>query len=139
MKQLFKKNSSSTHQTGFSLIEVMFALGLFGILSLSMAASFIQHMRSNTDNEIRSGAIQAGQLVLDALRTQDPAGMPGAAGAPETETRTETVAGRDFTVQVTYCQDAALCSSANLRHIAVAVEYQGRTRFETQTVYTQLR
>jgi type II secretory pathway pseudopilin PulG len=126
-------------EEAFSLIEVMFALGLFGIVSLSMASSFIQHMRANTDNEVRSGAIQAAQLVLDGLRTEDPASMPGDADSPATESRTETVAGRSFTVNITYCQDATLCASANMRHISVSVEYQGRTRFETQTVYTQLK
>jgi len=124
---------------GFSLIEVMFALGMFGLLSLSMASALVFYARINTDNEYRSGAIQVAQAVLDELRSSDPASLPSVSGTTETRSITAEGKRRPYTVVITYCANATWCNTSDKRHIKVAVTYAGKLRYETETVYSQLR
>jgi prepilin-type N-terminal cleavage/methylation domain-containing protein len=124
---------------GFTLLEVLVGLGLFGILALSLSNSLLFFLRTNTVNQYRTGAVQAVQVVLDQLRSIDPMTLPTTAGA--TQTRSVSVDGLStpYTVTITYCANPVYCTTNDLRHISVSAVYDGREYYGTETVYTQLR
>ena len=123
-------------QVGFTLLEVLVAMMLFSAVSIGLAKGFILQLKSNSNSEIRSQAIQAAQVVLDRMRTQDPATFPTSGqGASESV----AVAGRNYTVSVRYCVKAAFCPTSTTRHLRATVNYRGAKRYEVDTVFTQLR
>jgi len=124
---------------GFSLIEAVAALSLLSIISLSFFGSIILLARQATENEIRGGAIQAGQRVLDELRLEDPESLPSASGA--SVDYEVAIAGRKhpFMVDVHFCEDPSLCEVKTTRQIEIEVLYQGVKRFSAETVFTRLR
>jgi prepilin-type N-terminal cleavage/methylation domain-containing protein len=123
-------------ENGFTLLEVMAAMLIFGLILGGMAPVFSRLVKRNTQMEIRGGAIAAAERVLDSIRLEDPSTLP-ASGSDAV--RTITIDNRDFAVTATYCADATFCSSSNSRHISVDVTHNGDRTFEVQTVFTQLR
>ena len=121
---------------GFTLLEVLVALGMLALVSSAVAPAFLRYMQHNTRMELKSGAIQASQAVLDRLRLIDPSTLPDDGGDA---TRTVEVGERDFGVDVSYCTLAEYCPSSNTRHIKVEVTYRGEKIYEVQTIYTKLR
>lgn len=124
------------NQRGFTIIEVMVALGMFGVVSAMMATTMVQMQRTNYDNEIRSGAYNAAQLVLDDLRLQNIALLPtSGSGAVQNV----VISGHTFNVTPSYCLTASDCISANIRGIRVVVAYKGVTKYTLNTVYARLQ
>lgn len=122
-------------QAGFTLIEFMFAVTVFGVAAAAMTQSFAQMSQRNANHEVRSGAIGAAQKVLDELRIENVTSLPSTGS-----TTTEVVyGGRTFSVQTTYCAIAAYCASNSIRHIRVGVIYREQTRYQVDTVFCQLR
>lgn len=121
---------------GFTIIEVLFAITLFSIVSMGLAGGFVMQLKTNNDNAIRIQAISAAQQVLDNLRVSDPASFPPTGSdAP----RNISVAGRTFSVVVTYCAIPSLCTAATTRHLRASVTYKGKKRYEVDTVFSQLK
>ncbi len=123
-------------ESGFTLLEVMAAMLVFGLVLGGMAPVFGSVLKRNSDMEIRGGSIAAAQQVLDTLRLTDPNLLPSSGSSP---TQTITIDGRDYLVTTTFCLEASFCSSANTRHITVGVTYKGEATFAVETVFTQLR
>lgn len=127
------KNSD---QNGFSLVEVLVALGILGIVMAGVAPSFIFHMKTISRNELRSAGIAAAQQVLDEIRTLDPATLPtSGSDTPETV----VVNNKSFSVTTSYCQEPTFCLTTRTRHLNILVTYQDEEIYEIETVYTQLR
>lgn len=125
-----------TDERGFTLLEVMVSLFIFSVVLGGMAPAFVSHMKQNTDSEIRTAAIAASQQVLDGIRLQDITALPtSGAAAPQTI----TIDGKPFSVVVRYCVDTAYCSVTSTRHLTIETSYRGERKFETETVFTQLR
>jgi prepilin-type N-terminal cleavage/methylation domain-containing protein len=122
-------------QGGFTLIEILFSLWLFAILSLSMSSSLIFHMKTNSDNEIRAQAIQAAQRVLDQLRTKETTSLQSTGN----QNTNVDIGGRTYAVNIAYCSNASLCTSSTIRHLKAEVTYGNRLRYKTETVFTQLK
>lgn len=123
-------------QSGFTLLEVMISLFIFSVVLGGMAPAFVSHMKQNTDSEVRTAAIAASQRVLDGIRLQDITALPmNGAAAPQTI----NVDGRNFSVVVRYCLDSSYCTVTSTRHLTVETSYRGVRKFETETVFTQLR
>jgi prepilin-type N-terminal cleavage/methylation domain-containing protein len=126
----------SVAQRGFSLIEVIVSISLFSIIGMGLAKGFIMQMKSNNDSAIRIQAISAAQQVLDRLRTEDPASLPsGGSAAAETV----SIAGRNYSVVISYCVISAYCTATTTRHIRATVSYRNSKRYEVDTVFSQLR
>ena len=121
---------------GFTLIEVMAALGLLAIVIAGMAPAFSSYLKQNYSVEIGTGALEAAQVKLDQLRALDPAALPSS-GASAAENI--NAGSRTYSVVTYYCQTAAYCSSANTRHLRVEVSYRSRNVLGVETVYTKLR
>lgn len=123
-------------EKGFTLLEVFVALGVFLSVAGAMAPSFVFHLKQNTQNTWRTGAIAAAQGVLDDLRIQDPSTFPTSGSDPVQEVQIGT---RAFQVTTSYCTVSAYCPSTETRHIEVEVEYRGKTLYTVETVFTKLR
>lgn len=120
---------------GFSLIEVMASIAIFGIVAAGMTSSFVQLQKTNLANEIRSGAMGAAQKVMDELRVEDPAALPSnGSSAPQII----TIQGRDYSVTTSYCPNATYCSST-MRMLRVSVNYRSQKRYEVDSIYCQLQ
>jgi prepilin-type N-terminal cleavage/methylation domain-containing protein len=129
-------DSRTTSERGFTLIEVIVAIGLFGIVAMGLAGGFVSQMKTNNENAIRIQAISAAQQVLDSLRVEDPASFPPTGSdAP----RNITVSGRVFSVVVSYCSISSLCPATTTRHLRASVTYKGKKRYEVDTVFSQLK
>ena len=120
---------------GFTLLEVLVAMGLLGMLLAGIVPVFFSMMAVNTRNEERSGAVAAAQQVLEELRRQDPALLPdsGTSGP-----QVIPVDDRAFEVTSWYCLAPEYCDD-NSRHVLIEVKYGGRTFFSAESVLTQLR
>ena len=57
-------------QQGFTLIEVMFALFIFLVIALGLAAGEITALRAQTDNLLRDQALKLAEARLNELRSQ---------------------------------------------------------------------
>ncbi|NLF25020.1 MAG: type II secretion system protein [Deltaproteobacteria bacterium] len=121
---------------GFTLVEVLVALGVLALVTSAVAPSFLRFMHYNTRTEIKTEAIQAAQRVLDELRLSDPRTLPTSGSTPS---ETVMVGGRSYDVTVSYCENATYCPSENTRHLTVDVVYKGEQVYEVETVYTRLR
>lgn len=128
--------SSPSHESGFSLIEVMAALFIVSLVSAFMATGFVAQLKYNQDAEIKSAAVSAAQTVLEELRTIDPATMPNSGStAPESI----TVGRFTFDVTTSYCSNATYCTSNAFRHVRVSVAQRGQVKYDVETVFSQLR
>lgn len=119
---------------GFSLIEVIVAMALFTLVSALMAPSFLYHLKTNYNSEVKNGAIAATQQRLDTIRSQDPALLPSSGY----DTQNITFGERTFSVKTLYCRNAAWCSSS-ARNINVEVSYRNKLIYKAETVFSQLK
>ena len=120
---------------GFSLIEVMASIAIFGIVATGMTSSFVKMQQTNLANEIKTGAMGAAQKVLDELRVSDPASLPSSGtSAPQTI----TIQGRAFSVTTTYCPVATYCTST-MRQLRITANYKSVKRYEVDSIYCQLQ
>ena len=123
-------------EQGFTIIEVMVALGIFGVVSAMMATTMVQLQRTNYENEIRSGSYAAAQLVLDDLRSQNISNLPtSGSGALQNV----VISGRTYAVTPSYCVTASECTSVNIRGIRVSVSYKSQLKYLVNTVYARLQ
>ena len=122
-------------EKGFSLLEVLASILIFGTVLATMAPAFVNHIRVNHKTELRDAAIAAAQRHLDGIRIEDPTTLPSSG----TVTSTIVAGTRTFDVETTYCQQASYCVSPNNRHLAVAISFRGDSLYEVETVFTKLR
>lgn len=127
------KNSLQTEQ-GFSLVEVLAALTILTITLGFAAPIFIGQRVNNLNSEIRTGAVAASQQVLDRLRRTDPSGLPSTGSTTETP----TVMGYTYQARIYYCETSSYCDTTT-RQLRVEVNYNGKTVYNVETVYTQFR
>lgn len=122
-------------QQGFSLVELLGALAVLGIIVGVMLTAIIGNTQLNTRTEQNAQATVAAQQVLDDARTSDPSSMP-LSGAKAAET--VNVGGRDYKVTLRYCVSTPNYCSGNARQIQAKVEYGGKNIFTVETVFTSV-
>ena len=140
---MIRRNASPFHERGdetahgergSSLVEALVSILILGVVVAGIVPSFLAYTDVNTRNEIRTGAVQAGQQAMERHRLSNPTTMPTTGATSETI----TVDDRDFTATTTYCADSSLCG-ANSRHLSLEVTFNGETLYKTETVYTELK
>lgn len=122
------------NERGFSLLEVVAAVGLISIAAIGILPAFMVHLESNTRSEVRAGAVLAVERSMEALRLQDPETLPDSG---ESAPQLVTIGNREFTVLTRYCVKNEFCDTSS-RHIEVEVFHGGRRIYGVETVYTQL-
>lgn len=135
---------ASGRAAGFSLIEALVAVAILGVALAAIVPGFVDNLRLNTSSEVRSGAVRAAQQVLEDARSSacfvqrdcDPtqAYLPRSGSSAPLPV---WVGGREYRVVTRYCAEAAYCSDTT-RHLRVEVNFDGRTVYAADTVYSQL-
>ncbi|MFN8391224.1 MAG: type II secretion system protein [Bdellovibrionota bacterium] len=116
---------------GFTLLEVLVALGIL-VTMISVASSmFMFNLRNNMRTQLQYEAIQAAQAVLDELRLVDVKTLTG------TKNEDITIGKRTYAVAVRYCELDEYCLSDDIKHITVAVTYNDQQIYETDTVFSK--
>lgn len=133
--RLLFQGSAGRRAGGFSILEVLAALGIFGLISSTVYSSLISHLNINMNNEIRSQAILAAQQQLDGLRGTQISAIP----TTGYQDKVIEVGARRFAVRTYFCDRAEYCSSESMRHITCAVSFNDSLRFRTETIFTSLR
>jgi len=125
------------NQHGFSLIESLVSIALLAIALGSFSNSFIDQVRANNQNEIKTGATFAAQKVLDNLRLDDISAMP--LTNTSNSAMNVSIGPHTYSVVVTFCALSQYCIDAtDTRHIAIAVSHNNKEIYETEAVYTEI-
>lgn len=119
---------------GFSVIEVMCSLGIFGVLSLGLTTSLISNLKTNTRNQVKTEALQIARMTLDNYRVSEVVNLPTTGDV----TSTQTIGNRTYDITVSFCVNDAYCAS-EMRHLIITVKGSGTTYAEIETVFTQLK
>lgn len=119
---------------GLSIIEILVGLAILGITMASIIPGFMQSMRINNNNELRSNGVYLASQRLEELRQGDVTSLPTTGSTSSTVTRS----GRTFTVVTKYCVMSAYCESAS-RHLQIEVVFGGRVVYVAETVFTDLQ
>ena len=127
--------SRSRSDRGFSMIEVMASIAIFGVVATGMTSAFVKMQQANLANEIKAGAMGAAQKVLDELRVSDPATLPSSGTSAA---QTITIQGRAFSVTTTYCPVATYCTST-MRQLRITANYKSVKRYEVDSIFCQLQ
>ena len=125
-------------ENGVSMIEVMASLVMVGLVVSGIGPGFLTHIKYNNEAEIRSGAYNAAQAILDDLRLIDPAFLPTSGSDDPVGIN---YGNRTYSVVASYCEEPTYCDGGSnpLRFISLDVSYQGDVVYEVDTIYTQLR
>jgi prepilin-type N-terminal cleavage/methylation domain-containing protein len=121
---------------GFSILETLVSLAIFSIGTLAVAQAFTSQLAFNNRSELRSGAINAAQQVLDELRVIDPTTLPTSGTSTP---QNIVIGGKTYVVTIAYCQATSHCSSSTVRDLKVTVQHKNTTIYNVETVYAQLR
>ena len=130
------KCTARTRDAGFTMMEVMVSLSLFGIVSAGIMPVFSGFIKLNSQAQIKTQAYAAAQQRLDQLRLGSPQDMPSSGTLGPEEVQFDQ---RTFEVYTSYCAINTYCVSNNNRHIRVEAYYRGEKKASIDTVYTALR
>lgn len=121
--------------SGLTLIEAVIALAVLGIALAAIIPAFTNYVRVNTNSEVRTGAISAGQQALESLRQRTFANWPESGSTEITSS-----GDRDYEVAISYCFQGELdcLSEGQMRHVKLEVRHGGKVRYELETIYTAI-
>lgn len=119
---------------GFTLVEILVAMGIFSVAIAAVIPAMLNFAKSNVSSEQRMGAILAAQQKLDELRLVDPATMPTNGSV----VGSYDAGDRSYSVTTFYCSNSTYCASATTRHLKVEVRYKNKLMYSVETVYAQL-
>lgn len=128
-----RKNIPSVNsEQGFSLLEAMVSLLILFAMMAGLLPVFMTWRLNTVNNRIKTGAIAISQQVLDQLRQN--ANNVADWATDGTETDTFEYEGREYTTQITYCNDDSRCSNTS-RQVQLEVIYNNDTVYTIETVY----
>jgi type II secretory pathway pseudopilin PulG len=136
---------SRQKEQGITLVETVVSLLIFMAVLAGLVPAYMSYRLRNIQNPVRIGAVSVSQQILDEIRqVKDVNTLPNdglakttTAPAPRnTDLTNLTAYGKNYSVQVTYCEtvpvDKSGYCSLNARYIDVRV-FQ---RFSNGTVST---
>ena len=121
---------------GFSLLELLVSLVIFECVIAGTMKEVVNYSLTSRDNQLRTEAAGAAQIVLDDLRSQDPGTLPESGDGPSTEV---AIGNHRFQVSQSYCSIPSVCTSLGIRHIRVRVSRNNKIWYTVDTAYAQLR
>jgi general secretion pathway protein I len=122
------------NDSGFTLVEALVAIAILGIALVGVLPTFQTFVDANELSEERSNALAAGQVVMEALRREQPASLPKTGSS---SVQTVSVGDHAYEIVAHYCQKTQYCTTTS-RHIVVEVSFAGETIYSLETVYTRL-
>jgi prepilin-type N-terminal cleavage/methylation domain-containing protein len=120
--------------SGFTLVEVLVAMALFSIVSAIMAPSFLYQLQTNTNAELKNGAIAVTQQILDSVRAKEVSSLPTSG----VSTQSISAGERNYSAKTSYCLNPSWCDNSS-RHLSVDIYYRNKKVYGTETVFSQLR
>jgi prepilin-type N-terminal cleavage/methylation domain-containing protein len=129
------RKHSNKQQDGFTLLEVLVALGLFALITGGLDPAIRSNAKRNDRMERTTSAIHAAQVVLDDYRSKRIRDLPSSG---EQDVETITIDQREYEVYVFICEDDEYCD-AETRRLRVVVTNRSEELYETETLYTELR
>lgn len=118
---------------GLTLVEVLVAIALLGILMAAILPVFTGNMMSNQVSESRTQANLAISTVFDQMRSQSIAALPQS-GSQVKET---VVNGQAYKVNITYCRVSTYCSATS-RMITAEVKNGAKVIGNAETIFTEV-
>lgn len=118
-------------RAGFSLIEALVAVSIFGVALAAIVPSFIFNAQANRESLYRSEAVIAAQQYVDGLRQKSFSTWPGSG-----TTETRTINGKSYQTVLKYCVGTLTLCSDRARHLKVEVSKNGEIYYQVETVYT---
>jgi|GEM_PF-2676827 len=138
---LGRAQSKGTSEKGLTLVEAVVSILIFFVALGGIVPISLNYSLAAIRNEQRTGAIAISQQILDELRQVDirtlPSGNTTATTLPSGDPLPDSVMGRDYSPQITYCEtsNTNYCTSDS-RHIKIEVLKDGRSIYEVDTVFT---
>ncbi|NMC64061.1 MAG: hypothetical protein GYA55_12935 [SAR324 cluster bacterium] len=123
-------------QKAFTLIELLVSLLLFEVVAAVSVAEVASYLKSSRENQLRTEAAAAAQIVLEELRASDPASLPKSGSS---EVQNITVGEHIFQVVLSYCVKPEFCTGGSIRQIHVSVSLKSRIWYEVDSAFVQLR
>lgn len=119
---------------GFTLIETLVALAIFGIVSMAITSLMLTNTRMISENAQSSEAVGYAQELLENLRE-----VPAASLSPGTMSSTRTSSrGTVYTVTWTVTSNTPAAGRTWVE-VTVAWSYKGSPRsYATQSIFTQI-
>lgn len=120
-----------TRQRGLTIVEGLVAIAILAIAMAAVIPAFTNNARINSQQEHRSGAVAAAQVVLDNLRVRSWASWP--------TSQTVDAGSHTYDVAITVCsQGSTDCfTTTDARHVRLEVSNGGTTYYTVATVFTR--
>ena len=143
--------SCLNQERGASIVEMMASMAMVSTAMAGVGTLMMSYQLQNIRNEIKSGAVIAGEQVLEQLRQCSVNTLPNsgtttipANNAPTTSPCGSTITpltfmgNKFYRAQITYCQNRSYCDSST-RQVQVQVFYENASIFQVETVYTAVQ
>ncbi len=116
-------------------MEAMAAMVIVTILIVALVPVLVSFTHVNKKSELRSGAVDAAELLLERYRTLEIGDtLPTTV---HTHTETVTVADRDYETKTLFCETSSYCDNETT-HIKVEVSFHSEQLYNVETVFTRL-
>jgi prepilin-type N-terminal cleavage/methylation domain-containing protein len=126
------KRERATRDGGFTLIETVVSLGLFGLAAATMYGLLVAQMRLEATNATTTQAISLAATELEYLRSLDYPNIPA------THTTTTIIDGLTYTVRSTAVFDSPAPSMASITTTVSWTEPLGPDSYTVDAIYTDV-
>jgi type II secretory pathway pseudopilin PulG len=119
-------------QRGTTLVEALFAVGLFGVAAAAIVMLLVGQIRQQGANMLRTSAITLAERELEDLRTVDYARI-------SSRSLTKTIGGMTYTVGTTVLPDTPAASMKTISTVVTWTEPNGPQSYALSAIYTSVK
>jgi len=119
-------------ERGTTLVEALFAVGLFGVAAAAIVVLLVGQIRQQGLNLARTSAITLAERELEDLRTVDYASI-------SSRSFTKTIGGMNFTVGTTVLPDTPAASMKTISTVVTWTEPNGPQSYSLSAIFTSVR